>query len=129
MTVYTLVENSKKNGIWVKDMRQRTGLSMTEINKSIKLLTARQLITAHHIVGDQTKNRRMFVLFDVEPGKDASSGPWYQGGEFDEPFLDFLLDAVLKIVAKAVRTQHPLSPRDSVSVLSVSSSESHERLN
>ncbi len=39
----------------------------------------------------QMKNRRVYVLFNVEPGKDPGGGPWYVNGNFDEEFFDTLL--------------------------------------
>jgi hypothetical protein len=38
--------------MWIKDIRQRSGLAVVDINKSLKTLVARQLIKCHKVQGD-----------------------------------------------------------------------------
>lgn len=44
LQIYSLIEESGKKGIWIRDIRDRTGLSQTQMRKVLKVLEQRKLV-------------------------------------------------------------------------------------
>lgn len=44
LQIYSLIEESSKKGIWIRDIRDRTGLSQTQMRKVLKVLEQRKLV-------------------------------------------------------------------------------------
>jgi DNA-directed RNA polymerase III subunit RPC6 len=94
--VYQLIEQSKSAGIWVRELKFKSGLPVKTINKSLKTLMTRKLIKAAQSA--QGKYKRVYLLYDIEPGKDVTGGPWYDGAEFDQEFFDAVYTSCLQCI-------------------------------
>ena len=61
-------------GIWIKDLRKRTGLNQTSVARYVKNLESRQLIKAVKSVN--YANRKYYMLFELEPSQQVTGGAW-----------------------------------------------------
>lgn len=85
LLVYQTIEKSGTTGIWLKDIRFHTNLPPHVVNRCLKTLEGKNLIKS--VKSIQMKNRRLYMLFELEPSKDVSGGSWYQDGEFNEELI------------------------------------------
>eukprot|EP00823_Brevimastigomonas_motovehiculus_P004550 TRINITY_DN300_c0_g2_i1.p1 TRINITY_DN300_c0_g2~~TRINITY_DN300_c0_g2_i1.p1 ORF type:complete len:389 (-),score=84.73 TRINITY_DN300_c0_g2_i1:473-1639(-) len=97
MEVYNLVEQAKNNGIWVKEIKKRTKLTPQQVTKALKVLVSRKLIKPEKSIAG--KNRRVYMLYDLEPAKDVKGGPWYNGADFDSVFFDMLYKVCFRVIS------------------------------
>jgi DNA-directed RNA polymerase III subunit RPC6 len=99
MLIYQLIEASGNQGIWTKHLKTKSNLQQTQINKILKNLENRKLVK--QVKSVEAKTRKVYMLFDLEPSRDLTGGPWYSEQDFDSAFVDELLSHIYKyIVAK-----------------------------
>jgi hypothetical protein len=79
------VERGATQGVWVRNIKIATRLQQTQINKILKRLEGRKLVKPVQSVA--FKNRRMYMMFDLEPDKALTGGPWYTEQELDLSFV------------------------------------------
>ena len=80
--VYQVIERVGDKGIWTRDIRNQTNISNpTLINKIFKSLESRQLIKPVKSV--QAKQKKLYMLYDLQPSKELTGGVWYSDLEFD----------------------------------------------
>ena len=94
LLVYQTIQASKDMGIWTKDLKVKSNLQQPAINKILKKLEGRQLIKEVRSV--QSKNRKVYMSFEVEPSAEITGGAWYTEQEFDNNFINTLQRACLK---------------------------------
>jgi hypothetical protein len=46
----------------------------------------------------QSKNRKVYMLYEIEPSREITGGAWYTEQEFDAEFIGVLREAVKKFV-------------------------------
>mmetsp|Transcript_19379 Transcript_19379/g.42417 ORF Transcript_19379/g.42417 Transcript_19379/m.42417 type:complete len:291 (-) Transcript_19379:377-1249(-) len=96
LLVYQLIKNASTTGIWTKDLRNKSNLSQVQMSKVLKILEMRKLIKAVKSVA--SKNRKVYMLYELEPSKELTGGAWYTEQEFDAEFIQVLRDHCLKFV-------------------------------
>ena len=79
------VERGSTQGVWVRNIKIATRLQQAQINKILKRLEGRKLVKPVQSVA--FKNRRMYMMFDLEPDKALTGGPWYTEQELDLSFV------------------------------------------
>jgi DNA-directed RNA polymerase III subunit RPC6 len=94
--VYQEIEKVKNNAIWSGDIRKKLNMQTQSIDKTLKLLLNRGLIKLTRDVN--RKNRKIYILFELEPAKEISGGPWYTDHEFDHEFVQVLSNSIVKYV-------------------------------
>jgi DNA-directed RNA polymerase III subunit RPC6 len=101
MLVYQVISASGNNGIWTRDMKQRTNLAQGKITKILKVLEERGLVKSVKSV--QNASRKVYMLSTLEPAKEITGGPWY--GADQQPDKEFI-DTIRTVVAGFV-DKHP----------------------
>ncbi|GAQ88488.1 DNA-directed RNA polymerase III subunit RPC6 [Klebsormidium nitens] len=96
MLVYQIIQASQNMGIWTRDLKLRSNLQQPQITKIIKTLEGRRLIKAVKSVA--SKNRKVYMLYEIEPSREITGGAWYTEQEFDAEFIGVLREAVKKFV-------------------------------
>ncbi|VDM45082.1 unnamed protein product [Toxocara canis] len=48
--IYSLIEESDKMGIWIREIRSRTGLSQAQVRKALKVLEQRKLVKSVKVI-------------------------------------------------------------------------------
>mmetsp|Transcript_13218 Transcript_13218/g.25274 ORF Transcript_13218/g.25274 Transcript_13218/m.25274 type:complete len:292 (+) Transcript_13218:460-1335(+) len=96
LLVYQLIKNADTVGIWTKDLRMKSNLMQTTMAKVLKTLEMRKLIKAVKSVS--SKNRKVYMLYELEPSKELTGGAWYTEQEFDAEFISVLREHCLKFI-------------------------------
>ena len=92
LLVLQLISESNNLGIWSKDLRVRSNLQQNTMAKALKNLENRELIKAVKSVN--TRNKKVYMLKDLEPSKEITGGAWYTEQEFDAEFITVLYETV-----------------------------------
>ena len=101
--VYQEIEKAGATAIWSGDIRKKLNMQTQSIDKTLKILLSRGLIKLTRDVN--RKNRKIYILSDLEPSKEISGGPWYTDHEFDHEFVQVLSATIVKYV----KENHSLS--------------------
>ncbi|KAI5180237.1 DNA-directed RNA polymerase III subunit RPC6 [Nematocida sp. AWRm80] len=86
--IFLLVKEAGSEGIWIKDIKTRSGLHQNLVTKILKTLEQRMIIKS---VKSIKQNRKVYMLYDAVPAADLGDGPWFtQDAELDIGFVDAL---------------------------------------
>lgn len=96
--VYQIIQKSENKGIWTKDIRIQSNIQHQALNKIFKNLENRHLIKPVKSV--TAKAKKLYMLYDLQPAKELTGGPWYTELEFDHEFVSELRTFVLLCVQK-----------------------------
>lgn len=94
--VYQHIKDARNEGIWTKQLKNRTGLHQTIINRCLKSLEQKSLVKAVKSVKYPT--RKIYMLFGLTPSIELSGGPWYTDNELDTGFINELSMACLNFI-------------------------------
>lgn len=83
--VYSIIEEGGNKGIWIRDIRVKSNLMMTQLNKILKNLETRKLIKAVKSVNASKK--KVYMLYNMEPDRTITGGAWYQDQDFESEFV------------------------------------------
>eukprot|EP01035_Chromulina_nebulosa_P021444 gene21444-27777_t len=97
MLVYQEIEKSGNRGIWTRDIKLKTNIQQQILTKTLKILEQRNLIKSVRSV--ISKSKKLYMLYNLEPAKEISGGPWYTDQEFDHEFLELLSLEILSYVS------------------------------
>lgn len=96
MLVFQAIEKSANRGIWTRDIKMITNIQQQILTKTLKTLEQRNLIKSVRSVA--SKSKKLYMLYELEPAKEVSGGPWYTDQEFDHEFLEMLSREILQFV-------------------------------
>lgn len=85
--VHKIIEEVGNKGIWIGDIRKKTNLMHTQLQKILKSLEAKQFIKT---VKSVTSNRKMHMLYHLEPDISITGSVWYQNNDIETEFVDVL---------------------------------------
>lgn len=97
-SVYQVIESSSNKGVWTRDIKIRTNIQQQVLTKTLKVLEQRKLIKSVRSV--MSKSKKLYMLFDLEPAKEISGGPWYTDHDFDFQFVETLSDNIVSFIDK-----------------------------
>ncbi|XP_011504352.1 PREDICTED: probable DNA-directed RNA polymerase III subunit RPC6 [Ceratosolen solmsi marchali] len=86
--VYTIIEDAGNKGIWIRDIRFKSNLMPTQLNKILKSLETKKFIKAVKSVAASKK--KVYMLYNLEPDRSVTGGAWYQDQDFEAEFVDVL---------------------------------------
>ncbi|XP_043271485.1 probable DNA-directed RNA polymerase III subunit RPC6 isoform X2 [Venturia canescens] len=86
--VYSIIEDAGSKGIWIRDIRFKSNLMLTQLNKILKNLETKKLIKAVKSVAASKK--KVYMLYNLEPDRTITGGAWYQDQDFEAEFVDVL---------------------------------------
>lgn len=94
--VYSIIEEGGNKGIWIRDIRVKSNLVLTQLNKILKNLETRKLIKAVRSVNASKK--KVYMLYNLEPDRTVTGGAWYQDQDFESEFVDVLNQQSLRFL-------------------------------
>jgi len=97
MLVYQLVEKAGDKGAWTKVLKDQTNLQQHTITRITKGLIQRQLIKEVKSM----QNRKVFMLWDIEPAREVSGGTFYNDGMFNGGWLEQLRERCLEFLEQS----------------------------
>uniref|UniRef100_A0A915DAR3 DNA-directed RNA polymerase III subunit RPC6 n=1 Tax=Ditylenchus dipsaci TaxID=166011 RepID=A0A915DAR3_9BILA len=86
--VFSLIEEADKMGIWIRDIRNRSGLTEKQLSKVLKGLEQQKLVKALKMVG--TANKKTYILYNLEADESITGGTFYSDQQFDSQFVQAL---------------------------------------
>ncbi|XP_049784270.1 DNA-directed RNA polymerase III subunit RPC6 isoform X1 [Schistocerca cancellata] len=86
--VYRIIEEAGNKGIWIRDIRHKSNLILTQLNKILKNLENKKLIKAVKSVSASKK--KVYMLYNLEPDRSVTGGAWYCDQDFEAEFVDVL---------------------------------------
>ena len=86
--VFKIVESSGSLGAWIRDIRAKSNLGQTQLNKVLKSLESRRLIKAVKSVNATKK--KVYMLYNLEPDRSVTGGAWYSDHDFESEFVEIL---------------------------------------
>ncbi|XP_077574644.1 DNA-directed RNA polymerase III subunit RPC6 [Stigmatopora nigra] len=94
--VYQIIEDAANKGIWSRDIRFKSNLPLTEINKILKNLESKKLIKAVKSVAASKK--KVYMLYNVQPDRSVTGGAWYSDQDFESEFVEVLNQQCFKFL-------------------------------
>ena len=102
--IYQIIEGSGNKGIWIKDIRFKCNLQVTQVNKVLKNLESKKLIKAVNSVAAGKK--KVYMLYNLDPDSSVTGGAWYSNQDFESEFVDVLNQQCYKFLQqKAQKVQ------------------------
>lgn len=86
--VFGIIEESGNKGTWIRDIRLKSNLVQTQLNKVLKALENKKLIKAVKSVNEGKK--KVYMLYDLEPDQSVTGGAWYSDQDFESEFVEIL---------------------------------------
>jgi len=86
--VYQIIEDAGNKGIWIRDIRYKSNLLLTQVNKILKNLESKKLIKAVKAVNAARK--KVYMLYNLEPDRSVTGGAWYSDQDFESEFVEVL---------------------------------------
>ncbi|CAI2322270.1 unnamed protein product [Caenorhabditis sp. 36 PRJEB53466] len=86
--IYGLIEESKTRGIWIKELRDGSGLNQLQLRKTLKSLETKKLIKTIKPVGT---TKKCYILFDLEPAMELTGGTFYSDQQLDSELINTLI--------------------------------------
>ncbi|XP_077987941.1 DNA-directed RNA polymerase III subunit RPC6-like [Glandiceps talaboti] len=113
--IYQIIEEAGNKGIWIRDIRYKSNLLLTQVSKILKNLESKKLIKAIKSVGASKK--KVYMLYNVEPDRSVTGGAWYSDQDFESEFVEVLNQQCFKFLQQkatlaATTKQDPLAVRN-----------------
>lgn len=109
--VYMLIQESKNEGLWVKDIKTQSGLHQNLVTKILKGLEQRLLVKS---VKSVKQNRKVYMLYDVVPSEHLGDGPWFtQDAVLDIGFVDAIKTVIYEWLC-SLTVENRLLPFDAL---------------
>ncbi|VDN06693.1 unnamed protein product [Thelazia callipaeda] len=108
--IYSLIEESGKKGIWIRDIRDRTGLSQAQMRKALKALEQRKLVKSIKAVGT---TKKCYMVYGVEADESLTGGTFYSDQQLDSQFVETIAHicvAMLQSKRKSSEENHQNDP-------------------
>lgn len=110
--MYRLIKDAKDTGIWIKDLKTRSGMHHQLATTTIKNLEKQNIIKSVRPV--KTPFKRVYLLYEVEPSSELTGGAWYTDNELDVDFIEQLSGMIFKFIQAKSLPKNPdaLYPAD-----------------
>lgn len=112
--VYSIIEEAGNKGIWSRDIRFKSKLPLTLLNKVLKLMEGKKLIKSVRSVAAYKK--KVYMLYDVKPDISVTGGTWYSNNNFESEFVEVLNQQCFRFLQKrsevASLINNPLDRRE-----------------
>jgi DNA-directed RNA polymerase III subunit RPC6 len=107
------IGESHTTGIWIRDLRTKTGLGEAALKKSLKILETMKLVKSIKSAGAARKRVllsffffvfffvrtfvQVYMLFDLEPDTSVVGGSLYAEGDLDAVFVELITEQCRKV--------------------------------
>ncbi|XP_064602738.1 DNA-directed RNA polymerase III subunit RPC6-like isoform X2 [Liolophura sinensis] len=86
--IYQIIKEAGNKGIWIRDIRYKSNLVLTQVNKILKNLESKKFIKAVKSVAASRK--KVYMLYNLEPDRTVTGGAWYSDQDFESEFVEVL---------------------------------------
>ncbi|XP_060068426.1 DNA-directed RNA polymerase III subunit RPC6-like [Ylistrum balloti] len=108
--VYQIIKDAGNKGIWIRDIRYKCNLLLTQVNKILKNLESKKLIKAVKSVAASKK--KVYMLYNLEPDRTVTGGAWYSDQDFESEFVEVLNQQCFKYLEQkaAIARENQVDP-------------------
>jgi len=85
-TLYEYVEDAHTQGIWLKDLKKRSGIEEAKVQKAMGKLEAGRLVKV--IKNVKAPAQKTYMLFHLVPSDDVTGGSFFDAGDLDESLIE-----------------------------------------
>lgn len=97
--VYAIIADAGNKGIWLRDIRFKSNLSMTALNKVIKAMEGKKAIKAVKSV--TASKKKVYMLYNLDPDRTVTGGAWYSSDQdFEAEFVDVLSQTCISYLSE-----------------------------
>jgi len=100
--VFRIIETAGNLGSWVRDIRAKSNLGHTQLNKVLKTLEGKRLIKAVKSVNATKK--KVYMLYNLDPDHSVTGGAWYSDQDFESEFVEILNQQCYKFLYHKLET-------------------------
>ncbi|CAJ0574061.1 unnamed protein product, partial [Mesorhabditis spiculigera] len=93
--IYQLIEESSTSGIWIRELRDGSGLSQLQLRKVLKQLETRKLIKTVKAVGT---TKKCYMLSQLEPSTSLTGGTFYSDRQLDAELIQSLVSVSISFL-------------------------------
>ncbi|KAL8619565.1 hypothetical protein ACOMHN_019621 [Nucella lapillus] len=109
--VYQVIEAAGNKGIWLRDIRKKTNMSIQQLQKLLKVMTSKKLVKEVKCVNASKK--KVYMLFDLIPDSSVTGGAWYSDNTFDQEFADIINECCFRYLdEKSIAAKARFSEED-----------------
>ena len=92
--VYSHVEEAHENGVWVRNLKSKTGIKDSKaMEKILNKLQQQNLIKT--ITNRRNPNHKTYILYHLAASEDVTGGSFYDAGDLDESMIEDLSNFIL----------------------------------
>uniref|UniRef100_A0A183C1L5 DNA-directed RNA polymerase III subunit RPC6 n=1 Tax=Globodera pallida TaxID=36090 RepID=A0A183C1L5_GLOPA len=121
--VFSIIEESQRMGVWIRDIRERSGLNEVQLRRLLKALEQRKLVRSIKAAGTTKKT---YILSSLEADDTLTGGTFYSDQQLDSEFVQTLLHVCVNWLLQRRRTAEEKHPDDSFAQRDASFVESDE---
>jgi DNA-directed RNA polymerase III subunit RPC6 len=108
--VFGVIRDAGSRGVWSKDVKGRAQLQASAAARALKGLEAKRLVKWVKPVSAKTK--KLYLVHDVEPGREITGGAFYADAELDEDLIDVIRQqCVIDIGSQGYRSARDVHER------------------
>ncbi|KAL3092914.1 hypothetical protein niasHT_016721 [Heterodera trifolii] len=108
--VFSIIEESQRMGVWIRDIRERSGLNEVQLRRVLKALEQRKLVRSIKAAGTTKKT---YILSGLEADDTLTGGTFYSDQQLDSEFVQTLLHVCVNWLLqrrRAAEEKHPGDP-------------------
>ncbi|TKA22612.1 hypothetical protein B0A50_08301 [Salinomyces thailandicus] len=91
--IYSHVEEAHSKGVWQRDIKKRTNINQTIVQKAMTKLENQRLIKSVRSVKNPAQ--KTYMLFHLVPSDDVTGGSFFDGGDLDESLIRELSNLII----------------------------------
>lgn len=95
--------------MWIRDIRERSGLNEAQLKKVLRTLEQRRLVKAVRAVGT---SRKCYMLFNLEADETLTGGTFYSDQQLDSQFVTTLAQVCVNMLMTQRRQAEERFPDD-----------------
>ena len=103
--VLELLKTNGNKGIWLKEIKSKTKIPQTTLIKLLKKLEQECKIKS---VKSINSNKKMYILYDVEPDKTVTGGVWFTNNDIDLELVNNLSNVLYKYIKNRQNKENKL---------------------
>ena len=91
--LYTNVEDTHVKGIWIKELKKRSGVPAANVQKLLNKLESSHLIKS--IKNVRAPAQKTYMLYHLAPSDDVTGGSFFDAGDLDESLIEELSNLII----------------------------------
>uniref|UniRef100_A0AC35TRT5 DNA-directed RNA polymerase III subunit RPC6 n=1 Tax=Rhabditophanes sp. KR3021 TaxID=114890 RepID=A0AC35TRT5_9BILA len=107
--VYSLIEEAGSRGIWMKDIRDKSGLAQTQMRRVLKLLEQRKVVKSMKSVGT---TKKCYMLAELEADSSLTGGTFFSDQQLDTQFVQTLVQVCVQMLHSKRKQVEAIYPND-----------------